>query len=65
MIITLVCKDCDKHRIVPEDAKDKPFDLSSRQPITITTENGKPKTVPFSEWVKKFSRMGRDMSHAA
>lgn len=55
----LVCRDCDQHRIVEADAKEKPFDLNSKQPIVITDDQGQQHTVPFSEWVKTLDTNGR------
>lgn len=43
-------------RIRIEDAKNKPFDPTSRQPIAFYDEKGEPRVLPYSEWLLKVAK---------
>jgi hypothetical protein len=44
--------------VVPSDAKDKPFSLTSMQPVTVEV-NGVIQQIPFSEWAVTLGTNGR------
>ncbi len=56
--MALVGKEHNENEIIPGDAKDKPFDPTSHQPITIEVD-GIETTITFEAWLKMLNTNGR------